>query len=357
MIVLAIETSCDETAVAIVDDRKNILSNLIISQIDIHKEFGGVVPEIAARSHIDVIEELLKKALNEASLNLKEIDGIAVTSGPGLIGGLIVGVMFAKSLSLVLKKPLIAINHLEGHILTPFLTSDLEFPFLTLLVSGGHCQILHASQFGQYQLIGQTIDDALGECFDKVAQMIGEDYPGGPKIESLAKSGNENRFKLPRPLVIGDLEKKNIYNFSFSGLKTSIRRLIEKLTQEPYSKQSCDLLSTQDKVDICASFQKTVSDVIINRLNNVISGFAFEDNNNKTTRLVLSGGVAANKYINNRLQSWCDENEMTLYSPDLKLCTDNAAMIAWAGIKRLKNDYISDLNFKPRAKWPLSQNS
>lgn len=183
MIALGIETSCDETAVAIVDDNKNILSNQIISQIDIHQAFGGVVPELAARSHIDVIDKLIKKALEEANISLKEIDLIAVTAGPGLIGGLIVGVMIAKSLALALKKPLIAVNHLEGHLLTCRLTSKIEFPFLTLLISGGHCQILKANQISNYELIGQTIDDALGESFDKVAQMIGDSYPGGPKIE------------------------------------------------------------------------------------------------------------------------------------------------------------------------------
>ncbi len=349
MKVLGIETSCDETAIAIVDDAKNILSNLIISQIDIHKEFGGVVPEIAARNHIDVIEELIKKALKEANLKLKDIDAIAVTAGPGLIGGLIVGVMIAKSLALALNKPIIAVNHLEGHILTPRLTNNLEFPFLTLLVSGGHCQILYAKEFASYELIGKTIDDALGECFDKTAQMIGESYPGGPKIEKLAKNGDENRFKLPKPLTFGSSKAKHPYDFSFSGLKTAVRRLIEELTGENFTSKAHEKLSNQDKFDICASFQKTVTDVVIDKLDNVICDFK----SHKIDKLVLSGGVAANKYINNKLQIWCDENKITLYSPELKLCTDNAAMIAWAGIERLKNDFQSDLNFKPRAKWNL----
>ncbi len=351
MIVLGIETSCDETAVAIVDDQKNILSNLVISQINIHKEFGGVVPELAARSHIDVIDELVLKALDQTNLELSQIDGIAVTAGPGLIGGLIVGVMIAKSLAMSLKKPIIAINHLEGHILTPRLTSELDFPFLTLLVSGGHCQILHAEKFGQYKLIGQTIDDALGESFDKVAQMIGEEYPGGPKIENLAKNGDENRFRLPKPLVHGDIEKKNLYNFSFSGLKTAVRRLIEQLTNENFTSQTHQRLNEQDKFDICASFQKTVSEIIINRLNNVVNDFS----NIKIDKLVLSGGVAANKYINNKLQNWCSENNVQYFAPALKLCTDNAAMIAWAGVERLQNGFQSDLNFKPVAKWDLTK--
>ena len=352
MIILGIETSCDETAVAIVDDAKNILSNLVISQIDIHKEFGGVVPEIAARNHIDVIEDLVKKALSDCDLKFSDIDGIAVTSGPGLIGGLIVGVMVAKSLALALKKPLIAINHLEGHVLTARLTSDLEFPFLTLLVSGGHCQILNVRKFADYELIGQTIDDALGECFDKVAQMIGEDYPGGPKIEAMAKNGDQNRFRFPRPLVDSDFKKINIYNFSFSGLKTAVRREIERLTGENFTSSSFKLLSQDDKNDICASLQKVIVEILLNRLNNVLSNFDF--NAERPKNLVICGGVAANQFIFTNLESWCSKNGLTLYVPNIKLCTDNAAMIAWAGVERLKNGYESDLSFKPVAKWPLN---
>lgn len=351
MIVLGIETSCDETAVAIVDDAKNILSNLVISQINIHKEFGGVVPEIAARNHIDVIEGLVKKALQDSNLNFDDIDGIAVTSGPGLIGGLIVGVMVAKSLALALKKPLIAVNHLEGHILTARLTSDLEFPFLTLLVSGGHCQILNVRKFADYELIGKTLDDALGECFDKVAQMIGEDYPGGPKIEVMAKIGDQNRFKFPRPLVDSDFKKINIYNFSFSGLKTAVRREIERLTGESFSSSSFKLLSAVDKNDICASLQRVIVEILVNRLNNVLSSFDFAENRPKS--LVICGGVAANQFIFTNLEIWCAKNGLSLHVPDIKLCTDNAAMIAWAGLERLQNGYESDLFFKPMAKRPL----
>ena len=350
MIVLGIETSCDETAVAIVNDKKEILSNQIISQIDIHQAFGGVVPELAARSHIDVIDKLIAKALNEAKIKLDEIDAIAVTAGPGLIGGLIVGVMIAKSLSLALKKPLIAVNHLEGHLLTCRLTSDIEFPFLTLLISGGHCQILKANHVSNYELIGQTIDDALGESFDKVAQMIGDDYPGGPKIEKRALSGDENRFKLPKPLLNSDFEQKNIFNFSLSGLKTAIRRLIEKLTNEEFTSQSHFKLSDQEKNDISASFQKTICEIIINRLTNV-----YQQQKDVPRKLVICGGVSANKYIFSKLEQFCQQNNIEICNVDIKLSTDNACMIAWAGIERLKLGLSDDQNFKPRAKWPLEE--
>lgn len=350
MIVLGIETSCDETAVAIVNEKKEILSNQIISQIDIHQAFGGVVPELAARSHIDVIDKLIAEAFSDAKITLQEIDAIAVTAGPGLIGGLIVGVMIAKSLALALNKPLIAINHLEGHLLTCRLTSEIEFPFLTLLISGGHCQILRTNQVSDYHLIGQTIDDALGESFDKVAQMIGDDYPGGPKIEKRALSGDENRFKLPKPLIASDYTQKNIYNFSFSGLKTAVRRLIEKLTNEEFTSQSYLNLSEQEKNDISASFQKTVCEIIINRLQNV---YQYHDDTPK--KLVICGGVSANKYIFNKLEQFCQQNNIEICNVDIKLSTDNACMIAWAGIERLKLGYSSDQSFKPRAKWPLQE--
>ncbi len=352
MIVIGIETSCDETAVAIVDDNKNILSNLVISQIEIHKEFGGVVPEIAARNHIEVIDKLINKALLEAKIELADIDAVAVTAGPGLIGGLIVGIMMAKSIALALNKPIVAVNHLEGHILTPRLTNDIEFPFLALLVSGGHCQILRATNIGEYKLIGETIDDALGECFDKVAQMIGESYPGGPIIEKLALDGDENKFKFPKPLVDKDFEKKNIYNFSFSGLKTAVRRKIEELTGETFSLQSANLLSLKEKRDICASFQKTVTNIIINRLTNVLTNHDNLFVESKKGQLIISGGVAANSYITQRLQDWAGE-DISIITPELQLCTDNAAMIAWAGIEKIKKGHADDLNFKPLAKWNL----
>ena len=350
MIVLGIETSCDETAIALVNEDKKILSNQIISQIDIHQEFGGVVPELAARSHVDVIDKLISKALTEAKIEINEIDAVAVTAGPGLIGGLIVGVMIAKSLALALNKPLIAINHLEGHLLTCRLTTDIEFPFLTLLISGGHCQILKANAISDYELIGQTIDDALGESFDKTAQMIGDNYPGGPKIEKRALLGDENKYKLPKPLLNSDFEKKNIYNFSFSGLKTAVRRLVEKLTNEEFTSKSYLKLSEQEKNDISASFQKTVCDIIINRLKNV-----YQNNALAPKKLVICGGVSANKYIFGKLEQFCQQNNIKICNVNIKLSTDNACMIAWAGVERFKLGQADDQSFKPRARWPLQE--
>ncbi len=352
MKILGIETSCDETSVAIVDDKKNILSNIVNSQIALHKEFGGVVPELAARSHIELIDEIVKLAINEAKITFDEIDAIAATSGPGLIGGLIVGLTFAKTLASVLKKPFIAINHLEAHLLTPRLIQEIEFPYLTLLLSGGHCQILLAKNIGNYEKIGQTIDDALGESFDKVAQMLGLAYPGGPEVEKLAKNGDENRFKFPKPLISGDFKGENIFNFSFSGLKSAVRREIENLSGAKFSHfTSHKKLSQQDKNDICASFQKTICEILINRIENVFTKYNFK--NNIPNKIIIAGGVAANQYIFLKIQDFGKEKNLEIIAPPLKLCTDNAAMIAWAGIERLKLNLINDLSEKPRAKWDL----
>lgn len=230
--ILGIETSCDETAVAIVDDKKNILAHALNSQIDIHKKYGGVVPEIAARAHVEILDELILQALKESKLKLAEIDAFAATCGPGLIGGVIVGMMAAKTLASVYKKPFIAVNHLEAHALTVRLTNEVDFPYLLLLVSGGHCQILLAKNLGVYQKIGETIDDALGEAFDKVAQMLGLPYPGGPQIEKIAKLGDCNAFKFSKPLIDNFNNKEHLFNFSFSGLKTAVRRQIEKIIGE-----------------------------------------------------------------------------------------------------------------------------
>jgi len=349
MIVLGIETSCDETAVAIVDDNKNILAHKLNSQIDIHKEYGGVVPEVAARGHVEALDDLIVESLKEANLTFEDIDAFAATSGPGLIGGVIVGMMAAKTLASIHKKPFLAINHLEAHLLTPRLTNEINFPFLTLLISGGHCQILLANNIGNYEKIGQSVDDALGEAFDKVAQMIGLEYPGGPNIEKFAKLGNENRFKFPRPLI----DTKNnqmIYNFSFAGLKTAVRREIENLTKEDFNHLTTpSKIKEQDKYDISASFQKTASEVLLNRLNNVLKKYP------DTKTIVICGGVAANKYIFSKLRDNIDKN-INIMVPPLKLCTDNGAMIAWAGIEKLKLGLTDELNFKPRARWELDKN-
>ncbi len=350
MKILGIETSCDETAVAIVDEQKNILSHALNSQIELHKKFGGVVPELAARGHIEVLDDLILRALSDAKLKFEDIDAFGATAGPGLIGGVIVGLMAAKTLASVYQKPFIAVNHLEAHALTARLTSDLEFPYLLLLISGGHCQILLAHAVGKYEKIGETIDDALGEAFDKVAQMLGLPYPGGPAVEKLARLGDENRFKFSRPLIDGFLNKEQLCNFSFSGLKTAVRREIEKLIKEDFSHlTSPQKIDQQDKADICASFQRVVCQIIINRLENIKS------EKRAVKNLVIAGGVAANRYIFSALQNWSWQHNLKIITPPIELCTDNAAMVAWAALEKFRLGIFDDLNFKPRARWDLSQ--
>ncbi|OFW80440.1 MAG: tRNA (adenosine(37)-N6)-threonylcarbamoyltransferase complex transferase subunit TsaD [Alphaproteobacteria bacterium RIFCSPLOWO2_01_FULL_40_26] len=379
MKILGIETSCDETAVAIVDDAKNILSHVLKSQIDLHKKYGGVVPELAARGHVEVLDEMILQALRQANLKFEEIDGFAATCGPGLIGGVIVGMMAAKTLASIYQKPFLAVNHLEAHALTVRLTNDLQFPYLLLLISGGHCQILFVRDVGDYEKFGETIDDALGEAFDKIAQMLDLPYPGGPAVEKMAVNGEETRFKFSRPLLDSKNENHR-FNFSFSGLKTAVRRQIEKLTGEEFSHTtSPKKLSKKDKADICASFQHIVCEIITNRLDNLAikqnsaSGIfrasvilTNEARSTKhearkstanylplTTNLVIAGGVAANRYIFSRLQNWAKNHGLEIITPPVNLCTDNAAMVAWAGVEKLKLGKCDDLNFKPRAKWEL----
>lgn len=334
MKILGIETSCDETSVAVVNDNREILSHIVLSQTDLHKVFGGVVPEIAARGHIDAISEITEQALKDANLSLNEIDAIAVTAGPGLIGGVLVGAMFAKGIATALNKPIIAVNHLEGHALTARLTNDVEFPFILLLVSGGHCQILDVSGVGNYKVLGRTQDDAVGEAFDKVAKMLGLGYPGGPIVEKRARDGDENRFEFPKPLL-----KQSKFDFSFSGLKTAVKNQIQELGE----------LSEQDINDICASFQKTVSEVLCNRLVNVFKA------NPEHKRLVIAGGVAANQYLRAKLEQKLKDFGVEFIAPPLKLCTDNGAMIAWAGLERFKLGLIDEINFEPRSRWPLEE--
>lgn len=347
--VLGIETSCDETAVAIVDSNKNIISNLIVSQIDLHKEFGGVVPELAARSHLDILDQLIQKSLTKANLQFNNLDAIAATAGPGLIGGVIVGLTMAKTIASVYQKPFLAVNHLEAHALTIRLTNSVIFPYLLLLISGGHCQILLALGVGKYKKIGETIDDALGECFDKVAQMLGLQYPGGPKIEKLAKNGNENKYILPKPLFG---IKKHSCNFSFSGLKTAVRRLVEKLTDCEYDHfSSASKLSEQQIADIAASFQKTVAVILTNRLHNCLELTIAKEL--KIESLIIAGGVAANQYLYQKIAGIGYQHNLETLASPIKLCTDNGAMVAWTGIEKLKAGMIDELNFKPRAKWEI----
>ena len=360
MKILGIETSCDETAVAIVDGGKNILSHALNSQIELHKKFGGVVPELAARGHVEVLDGLILQALADANLKFEEIDGFAATAGPGLIGGVIVGLMAAKTLASVYQKPFIAVNHLEAHALTARLTSDLEFPYLLLLISGGHCQILFARGVGDYEKLGETMDDALGEAFDKVAQMLGLPYPGGPAVEKMALLGNENRFKFSRPLIDGIANKEHLCDFSFSGLKSAIRREIEKLVGESFSHLSTpQKVTEQDKVDICASFQRTVCEIIVNRLENVLPSLkkrvaSPQAITGDLKKLIIAGGVAANRKIFSHLKSWSEKHGLEVVAPPISLCTDNAAMVAWAGLEKLRLGGGDDLNFKPRARWELA---
>ncbi len=348
MKVLGIETSCDETAVAIVDGDKKIWSHVLNSQIALHQQYGGVVPEVAARSHVEVLDGLIVQAIKESGLQFEDIDAFAATAGPGLIGGVIVGLMAAKTLASIYQKAFLAVNHLEGHALTARLTNDVEFPYLLLLLSGGHCQILLTRGVGNYEKLGETIDDALGEAFDKVAQMLGLPYPGGPAVEKLAVQGDENRFKFSKPLV-GN--KDHLCNFSFSGLKTAVRREIEKLVGEEFSHFTTpQKVSAQDKADICASFQRVVCEILVDRLNNVIAG----QENQKSRKIIIAGGVAANRYIFSHLQSWAQKFDLEVVAPPIKLCTDNAVMIAWAGVEKLKLGEVDNLDFKPKARWPLA---
>lgn len=337
MKILGLESSCDETAVAIVADDKTIHAHLIHSQYQEHLPYGGVVPEIASRAHMERLDTLIQAAMEKAKLNdFSQLDGIAVTAGPGLIGGVIVGLMTAKSIASVSKRPLLAVNHLEGHALTVRLTDTVEFPYLLLLVSGGHCQILAVENVGKYKKLGGTIDDALGEAFDKVAKILGLGYPGGPAVEKAALHGNPKRFMFPHPLK----GKKNC-DFSFSGLKTAVKREVDLL----------GTITEQDIYDICASFQLTIAAILEDRLANAI--VSFSDLYPKANTLVVAGGVAANQYLRKSLHHLCERFNFILKAPPLTLCTDNGAMIAWAGIERLKLGLIDPITVVPKARWPL----
>jgi N6-L-threonylcarbamoyladenine synthase len=344
--VLGIETSCDETAASVValDDAggARILASPVLSQIEEHAAFGGVVPEIAARAHVEALDGLVEAALGDSGTRLSDLDAIAVTAGPGLVGGLIVGLMTAKAIAAATGKPLIAINHLEGHALTPRLTDGLEFPYLLLLVSGGHTQIVLVRDVGDYRRWATTIDDALGEAFDKTAKILGLPYPGGPNVEKAAKAGDSGRFAFPRPMK-GELRP----DFSFSGLKTAVRQAATAISP----------LSDEDVADICASFQEAVTDVLADRVGKALERFKAEFPEVSARTLVVAGGVAANEQIRSMLQGLCRENGFGFVAPPLDLCTDNAAMIAWAGIERLRAGLVEDdaMGFAPRSRWPLDQ--
>ena len=342
MIVLGIETSCDETAAAVVtdagDDRESrILSNVVHSQIEVHRPYGGIVPEIAARAHLQVVDQLIEQAMQDARIGFGDLDGVAVTGGPGLIGGVIVGVMSGKAIAAVHNIPFVAVNHLEGHALTVRLTQTVSFPYLLLLVSGGHCQLLRVDAVGTYQRLGTTVDDAIGEAFDKTAKLLGIAYPGGPALEIAARRGDGTRFQLPRPML-----GRRGCNFSFSGLKTAVRHTVETL-KTPL--EECDV------ADVAASFQAAVTDVLRDRCRNAIR--QFEDQTQDLPVLVVAGGVAANQEIRAALTTLAENEGVKLVCPPIDLCTDNGAMIAWAGIERLQNNLVDDLAFAPRPRWPL----
>ncbi len=337
MRVLGIESSCDDTAVAIVGSDKAIVSNIVISQHIEHLPYSGVVPEIAARAHLQNLEHAMTLAFNESKLTLEDVDVIAATSGPGLIGGLIVGSIFGGSIAMVLQKPFIAVNHLEGHILAIRLSYSIEFPYLLLLVSGGHCQFVAVLGIGKYKILGQTLDDAVGEAFDKTAKLLGLGYPGGPIIEKLARNGDPYKYPLPLSMV-----NKIGCNLSFSGLKTAVKQLVLSLPS----------LSKQEVYDICASFQYTVVEILRQRSINAIK--IFEANYNKACYFVISGGVAANKYIRQKIFKSVNLYGYQGIAPPLNLCTDNAAMIAWVGVERFKSGLVNS-NPAPRARWNIEE--
>jgi N6-L-threonylcarbamoyladenine synthase len=333
--VLGIETSCDETAVALVREDRTILAHKIYSQIDDHLRFGGVVPELAARAHLARLPELVRATLEESQLSLKDVDAIAVTAGPGLLGGVIIGVMVAKAMAVALNKPIIAVNHLEAHALTVRLVEDVPFPYMLLMVSGGHTQLLWVRGVGSYELLGTTLDDAVGEAFDKTARLLDLPYPGGPNIEREARAGNPESFAFPRPLL-GDKS----CNFSLSGLKTAVRQCVNVLPAP---------LSDDDKRDVAASFQAAVGDILVDRCRN-----AFKKHAEKAPYpFVVAGGVASNVFLRQELESLAEENGLLFKAPPLTLCTDNGAMIAWAGIERLRLGDYDALDFTPLPRWPL----
>lgn len=344
MLVLGIETSCDETAAAIVSGDRRILSNVVLSQLDEHRAFGGVVPEIAARAHMDHLDTLIRAALDDANVAFSDLDAVAATCGPGLIGGVMVGMMAGKAIAAARSLPFIAVNHLEAHALTPRLTDDLDFPYLLLLVSGGHTQILVAEDVGVYRRWGTTIDDALGECFDKAAKLMGLPYPGGPNLERAAAQCTDPaaalaRFPLPRPM-----QGRKGSDFSFSGLKTAVRTHVDALPAGP--------LKMENVAQLAKSFEVAICDIVADRAKFAIERF-LATYNPPNPALVVSGGVAANKPLRARLQTLSASRSMRFVAPPLNLCSDNGAMIAWAGIEHFRRGHISSLDFAARPRWPL----
>jgi N6-L-threonylcarbamoyladenine synthase len=342
-LILGIESSCDETAASIISENDQgspiILSNIISSQEDVHKEFGGVVPELAARSHIEKIDLIVQKAIDESGKKIEEIDAIASTAGPGLIVCLSVGLSFGKALAASLDKPFIAVNHLEGHALSPKLNSKLDYPYLLLLISGGHSQYLCVKKLGEYKRLGTTIDDAIGEAFDKTAKLLGIEFPGGPQIEVLAQKGDAYKYDLPKPIF-----NRGGCNLSFAGLKTAILKIAKKIKTD------------QEKFDLAASFQRTIIEILYKKTK--IGFREFENQVGlKEKKFVVAGGVAANKEIRNMLLNLCKEKEYKAIFPPSELCGDNAAMIAMAGLEKFKLNKFDKLDYPAKPRWPLDESA
>ena len=342
-LILGIESSCDETAASIIseNDQGNpiVLSNIVSSQVDIHKEFGGVVPELAARSHMEKIDWIVQKAIDDGGVNINELDAVASTAGPGLIVCLSVGLSFGKAFAASLNKPFIAVNHLEGHALSPKLNSKLDYPYLLLLISGGHSQYLSVKDLGQYKRLGTTIDDAIGEAFDKTAKLLGIEFPGGPQIEVLAKKGDPNKYNLPKPIF-----NKGGCNLSFAGLKTAILKITKKIKTD------------QEKFDLAASFQKTVIEILNKKTRIAFTEFE-KQTNPKEKKFVVAGGVAANKDIRNMLVNLCKKENYEPIFPPIELCGDNAAMIAMVGLEKFKLKKFDNLDCPAKPRWPLDEDA
>ena len=336
MIVLGIETSCDETAVGIVNAERHILANQVASQLAAHQPYGGVVPEIAARAHLQALDHLVQAACDEASITWSDLQGIAATCGPGLIGGVMVGAMFGKAIAAARQLPFCAVNHLEAHALTVRLTHDVAFPYVLLLISGGHCQLLLARDIGSYTLLGTTLDDAVGECFDKTAKLLGLPYPGGPAIESLARTGNPTRFQLPLPLLAQDS-----CDFSFSGLKTAVRQLVNRAPET----------DANFHADIAASLQQTIATILVTKSARALQRCGAM----RPTALVVAGGVAANQHLRERLTATAAAHGLPLCAPPPALCTDNGVMIAWAGLEHLRRGHADSLGIAARPRWSLTE--
>ena len=342
-LILGIESSCDETSGSIISESDKgqpiILSNIVSSQVDVHKEFGGVVPELAARSHIEKIDWIIQKAIDDSGIKINEIDAVASTAGPGLVVCLSVGLSFGKAFAASLNKPFIAVNHLEGHALSPKLNSELNYPYLLLLISGGHSQYLSVNNLSKYQRLGTTIDDAIGEAFDKTAKLLNIKFPGGPQIEVLAKKGDPNKYNLPKPIF-----NKGGCNLSFAGLKTAVLKITKQIKTD------------QEKFDLAASFQKTILEILYKKTKIAFEQFE-KQVNPKEKKFVVAGGVAANKEIRNMLIKLCEEENYEPIFPPIELCGDNAAMIGMVGLEKFKLKQFNNLDYPAKPRWPLDENA